>query len=255
MYTLNGPAVIMRKPIFTALIFLFLCQISCHPLYRAVAVQYNNYRIESSGVAAASLTTLLKPYQDSVQRRMSDVLGESAQLLEKKIRDNSLGYFMADAYLFMATKRFNQPVDAAFMNFGGIRLNELPAGKITRGKIFELMPFDNLLLLQKLSGRILRQYLDTLAREEAIVVSGITLTVTNKSVKNVRIGGMPLDENREYLVAHSDYTISTSDLLKSLPVQNIGYLQRDALIGYISWHSQQGKKVGVDNLNRVMYAE
>jgi hypothetical protein len=34
------------------------------------------------------------------------------------------------------------------MNSGGIRLPEMPAGAITQGKIFELMPFDNLMVFK-----------------------------------------------------------------------------------------------------------
>jgi len=245
----------MRTSIFTALLSVFLLQISCHPVYRAAAAHFNDYRIRVSDPADSVLALEMKPYRDSVQKSMSDVLGENSKMLEKRFGKNELGYFMADAYLFMAREKYNQPIDAAFMNFGGIRLPELAAGPITRGKIFELMPFDNLLLLQKLNGRILKQYLDTLAKVEAISVSGISLTVSNKTTTNIRIGGQPLDENKEYLIANSDYNIATSDLLKSLPVQNIGYLQRDALIDYIRMLARQGKKIEVENTNRVYYAD
>ncbi|MBL0145080.1 MAG: 5'-nucleotidase C-terminal domain-containing protein [Chitinophagaceae bacterium] len=44
------------------------------------------------------------------------------------------------------------------MNYGGIRLPAIPAGNITRGKIFELAPFDNIIVLQKISGKTFQAF-------------------------------------------------------------------------------------------------
>ena len=43
------------------------------------------------------------------------------------------------------------------MNHGGIR-SYIPKGNITTGKIFELMPFDNLIVLQEVKGSVLQQF-------------------------------------------------------------------------------------------------
>jgi 2',3'-cyclic-nucleotide 2'-phosphodiesterase (5'-nucleotidase family) len=196
---------------------------------------------------------LIKPYGDSVNKSMNDVIGYNETRLEKRTKQNTLGYFMTDSYLFMAEKKYNTRVDAAFMNYGGIRLNELPAGNITRGKIFELMPFDNLLLLQKIKGKMLKQYLDTLAMDEGISIAGISLQVSNKSAGGILVNGMPLDENAEYVIANSDYSINNSAVLKNLPVQRINYLQRDALIDYIRWLKSEGKNITVTKTDRVKY--
>ena len=186
---------------------------------------------------------------------MNDVIGDNDIMLEKKQGDCTLGYFMTDAFLYMAKQKFNTDVDAAFLNHGGIRLNEMPPGKITRGKLFELMPFDNLLLLQKVKGKILKQYIDTLALDAAINQSGLSINISGKKVKEIMVGNLPLDENREYTIANSDYNINSSSLLRALPIQNIGYLQRNALLEYVWKLSGQGKKIVVEKTNRVTYAE
>jgi len=64
---------------------------------------------------------------------------------------------MADAIKTMAEMKFQKKIDAAFVNFGGIR-SYLPKGDVTVGKIFELMPFDNLVVLQEIKGDKLKSF-------------------------------------------------------------------------------------------------
>lgn len=245
----------MRKSNFLLILFALFLHVSCNPSFRSASAQYSNYRIQQSGNAHTAFYEMIKPYSDSINKSMNDVLGENATLLEKKPKKSELGYFMADAFLYMAKERFNSNVDVAFINHGGIRLNELTPGKVTRGKIFELMPFDNLLVLQKVNGKILKQYLDTLAQGDAVNLSGISMTISGRKSKNIMVGERPLDENTDYILANSDYNINNSEILRSLPMQNIGYLQRDAIIDYVIMFSQNGKKISVENNNRVVYAE
>ena len=245
----------MKKTTFFSILFSFFLLVSCNPSYKASTVEYRNYNVQPSGEFKTPLKDIIKPYSDSINKSMNNVLGENEVLLEKNARRNSLGFFMTDAFLFMAKQKFNTEVDVAFMNQGGIRLNELAAGSITKGGIFELMPFDNLMFLQKVSGKQLKQYLDTLAAGGVIVQSGLTLKITNKRAENILVRDQPLDESKEYVISNSDYVINNSELLKSIPVQNIGYLQRDAIIDYVTMITQKGKKVVVENINRVTYAE
>jgi 2',3'-cyclic-nucleotide 2'-phosphodiesterase (5'-nucleotidase family) len=245
----------MRKSNFLPIFIALFLHVSCNPAFRSASVQYSNYRIQQSGNPKTAISELLKPYSDSINKSMNDEIGENANLLEKKAKKSGLGYFMADAFLYMAKQKFNTSVDAAFINHGGIRLNELMPGKVTRGKIFELMPFDNLLVLQKVNGRVLKQYLDTLALGDAVNLSGISMTISNTKAKNIMVGDRPLDETKDYVIANSDYNINNSELLKLLPMQNIGYLQRDAIIDYVRMLSRNGKKIIVENTNRIVYAE
>lgn len=244
----------MRKFTYLSLLIIFFVA-SCNPAFHTASVQYGLYKVQQEASINSPVKNLLKPYSDSINKSMNDVLGENEKLLEKKPGNCTLGYFMTDAFLFMAKQKFNTSVDAAFVNHGGIRLNEMPAGKISRGKLFELMPFDNILVLQKVKGAILKQYLDTLALDIAINQSGLSIQILNKKIKNIKVGNLPLDENKEYVIANSDYVIGNSAVLRNIPIQNIGYLQRDALIDYVKILTQQGQKIVVENINRVVYAE
>jgi hypothetical protein len=83
----------------------------------------------------------------------------------------------------------------------------------------------------------------------------LSIKISNKKVKEIKVGDLPLDESKEYVIANSDYVIGNSALLRNIPIQNIGYIQRDALIDYVKILTQQGKKIIVENVNRAVYAE
>ena len=240
------------SPSYPLLIAIFFA-LSCSSSYKAEKIQYSNYRIGQHAVENSSLTPILKPYADSVNKSMGTVIGYNEKQLEKKRQENTLGFFMTDAYLEMARQKVNAKVDAAFMNSGGIRLPDLPAGTITRGKVYELMPFDNLMVVLKLTGRQLQQYLDTLAATEGVIASGLTMQMVNKTAQQVMVGGKPLDLNTDYIIVHSDYVVMNSNLLKNIERNTNGYLLRDAIIDYIGFLNGQNKKITVSNIARVSY--
>jgi 2',3'-cyclic-nucleotide 2'-phosphodiesterase (5'-nucleotidase family) len=220
----------MRKFPFYPLLIAILFAVSCNTSYKAENVQYSSYRVQQTDAGSRSLAPVLKPYSDSVRKLMDVVIGYNEVQLELKRQDNMLGYFIADAYLQMAKQKVNVKVDAAFMNSGGIRLTDLPAGAITQGKIFELMPFDNLMALLKVKGSFLKEYLDTLAANEGVVESGITMQIVNNTTQLVMIGGKPLDPNADYTIVHSDYVAINSSMLKNINRTTNGYLLRDAIL-------------------------
>ena len=160
---------------------------------------------------------------------------------------------MTDAYLEMARKKMDPKIAIAFMNTGGVRLPDLPAGPITRGKIYELMPFDNVMVSLKIKGNILKQYLDTLAADDGVLESGMTLQIVNKTAQQIMIGAKPLDPDAEYTIVHSDYVVINTVLLKNIARKTNGYLLRDALIDYVRLNDSQGKKVKVLNTDRITY--
>jgi len=245
----------MKKFISSTSLVVVFFFLSCHTSYKAEQVQYSSYRIQNTGAAGTSFSALLFHYSDSVNKLMNKVIGENESVLDKKRQANVLGYFIADAYLYMARKRHGEQVVAAFMNSGGVRLPELAAGPITLGKIFELMPFDNQMMVVKMKGSFLKQYLDTLLVRDGIIQSGLTLNVANKISEKVMVGDKPLDPNTEYTIVHSDYVVNNTPFLKDIYRNTDGYLLRDAIIDYVKSMSEQGKKIIVQNSGRVNYAE
>lgn len=201
---------------------------------------------------------LLWPYSENVNKTMNDVVGIAEINLDKKQPESLLGNFMVDAFFEMAEEKYNTKVDVAFLNFGGMRLTQLPAGNVTNGKIFELMPFDNLLILQKLKGDVLQKFLDLTASKGGWPVAGITMQIKNKKAVNVMIGKKPLDPDAIYTTVNSDFVANggdNADMLRSIPQITNGYLMRDAIFDYIKKLKSQGKNISAKIENRVANAE
>jgi 2',3'-cyclic-nucleotide 2'-phosphodiesterase (5'-nucleotidase family) len=176
---------------------------------------------------------------------MNSVIGSVTETLEKSGPDGTLGLFMSDAYYSAALEKYGAPVHLAFMNTGGIRLTSLPAGNITVGKMYELMPFDNLLVLLDMKGSELRTLFNHIAGRGGWPVAGGSYTITaDRKAISIEVAGAPLDDAKNYKVAIGDYTANGGDdcgFLKELPRKDMGYLQRDALIAYVKKQCAGGK--------------
>jgi 2',3'-cyclic-nucleotide 2'-phosphodiesterase (5'-nucleotidase family) len=257
----------MKKNSFLYPLFiLFLSAgFSCNTIYQSQALQYKTYRISDSQAKDSVALTLLLPYSSNVNKTMNEIVGIADITLEKKQPECTLGNFLADAFLAMAQEKYNIKADVAFLNFGGMRLTQLPAGNVTNGKIFELMPFDNLLIIQKLKGDVLQQLLDLIATKGGWPVAGMTMQIKDlpegqagKKAVNVMIAGKPLDPAATYTTVNSDFIANggdNADMLRSIPQVTNGYLMRDAIFDYIKKQKSLGKNITANLENRVTNAE
>lgn len=242
---------------YLSYLFLFFALMMAAVLQaQNTTIEFTNYRIENKLKVDSNIIKFLIPYTDSVHKTMNQIIGFSINGLTKKQPESVLGNFMSDCMKTMAEKKFNKKIDVAFINYGGIRYY-ISKGEITVGKIFELMPFDNLIVLQKLPGKVLQQFLDKMAERGGWPVSGLSMGIKNKKAIHVLIDEKPLNENAIYLVANSDYIANGGDdctMLRGIPQINIGYLYRDALIEFISLITKEGKTIDAKINNRIVYA-
>ena len=241
------------QTIFSVL-FVAVFFVSCHKQFQPQSVQYAGYSVDRSKTDT-TLTNFLKPYSGKVGETMNDVMAELGTTLKKEQPDGTLGNFMADAYLSMARKKFDPSADVAFMNNGGIRLNMIMAGPLRRGSIYEVMPFDNLLVIVKLTGAQLQQYLDYIAAEGGSGIAGARMTIRDKKATEVFIQNKPIDLSASYTMVNSDYAVNGGggfNLFKSMPSQKTGYLLRDAIIDYSAEFKASGKPIIVSGEKRII---
>ena len=240
-------------------IVTFICfsWAACTRVYIPGAVRFRDYRVYNLRTDTA-MQQWLSPFSDSLNKTMNRPLAVLETDLEKASPEGTLGNLMADALYQQAQFHYGRKPDIAFMNNGGIRLPLIKAGVITTGKIYELFPFDNMLVLVQLKGTVLQQFLDHIAGRGGWPVAGMTMQIMNKKAVQVSIGGKPLDENRTYTIALGDYTANGGDdawMLKGLPQENKGVLMRDALIEYVELFGKQNKPIRVQLEKRVIYVE
>lgn len=239
-----------RLPAIIFLLFLF----ACNKAFIPVKTEYEVKRITAQLPADSSMLRITQVYRDSINKSMNEVIGSLQSSLEKRQPSGSLNNFMADALLQMAREKINANVNIAMVNYGGIRLTQLPAGNITRGKIFELMPFDNYLIVQEMKGDVLQSLLDLIAERGGWAIAGANFQIQNKRAVNVLIEGKPIDAAKTYFVANSDYVANGGDnanMLKNIPQQNKGYLMRDALIDYV----EKNKTLTANDEKRITNAQ
>ena len=247
----------MRKDGFIITGIFLLLTGGCHPRYIPQKISYNDYQVSQAMSKDTVLLNLLQPFGDSMGKQMNGVVGYVESTLLKEQPNSSLGNFIADAMLNMGSKKYGINVDVAFVNYGGVRLNDLPPGNITKGKVFEIMPFDNVLELQKIKGSTLLDMLQLIAGRNGWPVAGVTMQIADKKAIHIKVGGKDLDPGADYIVANSDFVINGGDnvtLLKTIPVMNNGYLVRDAILDYIKELKSQGKNIAPGEI-RISYAE
>ena len=222
-----------------------------------IAVKYSGYPIDPTAKKDSVMLAFLSGYRDSVTKSMGSVIGFSTTGLSKHQPESGLGNFMTDAIKTIGEQVFGQHIDAAFVNYGGVR-SYLPKGNITIGNIFELMPFDNALVLQRVKGDSLLSLLNHIAAKNGWPESGITMGIKEKKAVNILIGGKPLSTDSIYTIANSDYIANGGDdtnMLKVFPQQKKGYLIRDGLIAYVKKMTEQGKPIDAKIEKRITYAE
>jgi 2',3'-cyclic-nucleotide 2'-phosphodiesterase (5'-nucleotidase family) len=239
------------------LLFLFAGLISCKTIYTPVGVNFAQQDVKQS-VIDSSFIIMLKPYKDSLDISMNQVIARLDQDLDKKMPEGSLGNMMADALLIQAEKVFGIKPDLALMNTGGIRLPAVKAGDITLGKIYELHPFDNKLVMMRVSGKTLQDLLDLTASKGGWPVAGVRMTIKNKQATGILVRGYPLDLSADYWIALSDYVATggdDADMLKIYKVEQKDYLIRTAIIDYLSGLQKMGQSYQIGTEKRVQYAE
>ena len=121
------------------------------------------------------------------------------------------------------------------------------------------MPFDNLIVLQTVSGKDLQLFLNLVAGRNGWPVStGLTFAIKDKQAVNILIDGKPIREDEKYTIANSDYVANGGDnaeMLKKLTQLNKFYIFRDALIEYTKQQTSLGKTIDCKPENRVVYAQ
>lgn len=233
----------MRKSLFIVIVFILS---SCSKHFVANSYSYKQQRITTETPNDSAIITLIKPYKDSLDAEMNIVLAIADTILTKSTPESDLGNLMCDLVLSSSRNYFAEQIDFTFLNNGGIRMPNLPKGEITLGKIIELMPFENRVVLMTLSGHTVDTLFNYMAQKGGWQVSGARYKIQNGKAVEIVIKGQSLNLNSTYNVAVSDYLAQGGDncnMLKGLPYIDSKRTVRDALIEGLIEMNKRGEHV------------
>jgi len=228
---------------------LVLTSLSCsHKTWIITHATSSKIAIDSTTEQSAdkNYEAWLLPVKQRIDARMNVVIGRAAETMRGKGPESLLSNFSADVYRQTASAFLKEEVDISVVNLGGLR-TVVPAGNITVGKVFELMPFENELVIVWLKGDKLNGLLQYFAGMGGEGVSGIRMEIKEKKAVNITVGGKPLDMEKLYSIATNDYLAGGNDkmiqLAQNVKRINTGIKVRDMLLDYIKSETQKGNMI------------
>ncbi len=231
----------MKKIIisFFTIILFINCKKEPHYL---VKIEGNLLPISKEITATKAIDSVIAPYKIKVEKEMNTVLSFTPRELNRydaKL-ESSLGNLMADLCFEKANTIFNsrigKNIDFTMFNFGGIRAS-ISKGNITMEHAFNLMPFENELVVVELTTDKINELITYLINgKRAHPISKQLNLVITKNGYNLKINNALLDSTKTYNVLTSDYLQSGGDNMSFFknPVNlfKTDYKLRNAIIDY-----------------------
>ena len=214
--------------------------LSCKTQLQVAQVQpQKNTSITSDINENPEFVRLISPYKEGLEKEMNTKISHTAVDLNKKGSNSNLGNLLADFTYEGASawaKSNNIPgVEGAVINIGGIR-STIGVGDIFTKHVFEVMPFENELVLVKMKGtdlqNLFQYYLET---QKNNPVSHLYIETESGKINQSLVNGKPLDPEKTYYIATSDYLAFGGDNMKFFTkgeMISTGLKLRDLFIEY-----------------------
>jgi 2',3'-cyclic-nucleotide 2'-phosphodiesterase (5'-nucleotidase family) len=210
--------------------------------------------INSNYNSNKQVDSLISPYKTRLDAEMNEVLVISAEEFPKERGkpETKLGNLVADLSLEIANNIYKPTdgggIDFCLLNFGGLRTS-LPKGEITRGKIFELMPFENELVVVTISESNFIKLIEYLKLSGGQPISG-EMSFDFKEKENYEEELKQLfseDGTSKFKILTSDYLANGGDnmnfFLNPIKTEPVGIKLRDAIIAYCIEQNKKDKQL------------
>lgn len=153
--------------------------------------------------------SLISAHLDTYRDGYNDVMGVSIARVEENLKlgqpESSFGNLLSDVIRFRAARELKTYVHIGLINNDSIKLN-LNKGQLTLGELFEMMPYDNHLVILTLTGDQVVTLANRIAELGGEPVSGMRMRIANNRAMGLLI-------NSETVRSESLYTVATSNYL------------------------------------------
>ena len=225
------------------------------PIYQQT--KNSSIQLDSTIAENKIITDLISPYKTELDAEMNEVLVISSEEFKKESgkSETKLGNLVADLSFEIANQLY-QPadgdsIDFCLLNFGGLRTS-LPKGPITRGKIFELMPFENELVVVTIRNNKFIDLMEYIQESGGQPISG-DIIFEYKIINNItdanaykRSGNKRKNKNQIKIVT-SDYLANGGDhmsfFLNPIKIEPLNIKLRDAIIQYCISENKKGNQL------------
>ncbi|MFV9551323.1 5'-nucleotidase C-terminal domain-containing protein [Algibacter sp. PT7-4] len=212
-----------------------------HEKLKLSKIEGKQIQITDTLTSHSSIEAFIKPYRDNIQKDLDSTIAYSANTYSKNNGqlNTALGNFMADAIYTEANPIFKSrtgfEIDMVIINHGGIRAT-LNKGEVSKRTAFQLMPFENKIVIVALKYNQINQLINYLAKaKRAHPISQLKLSLDkNFNVIEAKIKDQPISKNKTYYVATSDYLFNGGDNMSFFKpndsVYRLNYKIRNILI-------------------------
>lgn len=199
--------------------------------------------IDSTLKAIDSVSQFIAPYHNRVNQVLDSTLTYAPYVISKTdgVFNTSAGNLLADIVLAEAgpifKSRTGKDLDFALLNHGGIR-SIISKGNVTSRTAYEVMPFENSIVVVELTGKSVADLVSFLVDSgRAHPVAGIKILLDRENkLKAITIKGRPLDYDRNYFIATSNYLATGGDDMvffkDAITLTETDYMIRNAMIDY-----------------------
>lgn len=218
---------------FFVILLTFNFFISCKSTsaYQITKIEGKKIGITNENGEDETISSYVKPYSDAIDKDLSSVLAYCPETQDKSKGkwQTNIGNLLAEISFELGNpvfqKRENKNLDICLLNHGGIRAL-IPKGNVTTRTAFEVMPFENSLIIVGLSGKEIRTLAEyILIEKKPHPLYGIKIFIDKETSKinRIEINNLPLDDNRIYYVGTSDYLANGGDNMTFFKESSIKY--------------------------------
>ncbi len=207
-------------------------------------IEGSRIEINDSIPANKELEDYIAPYRDNVNKNLDSVISYAPETYSKTDGEfnTAIGNLMADAVFSESNPVFNKRtgknIDFVLLNHGGIRAI-ISQGNITTRTAYEVMPFENSVVVVALKGKQINALFDYLSKAKRAhpVSKQVELLLDNDfNIKKALVNSKPVLEDETYYVATNDYLYNGGDRMTFFhpndSLYTLDYKIRNVLVDY-----------------------